>query len=109
MVNAVASSIVANSAIVRLGAGSLCVYTLQAADVIVDVSGWIAPGGLGSTPVEPLRLVDTRPGERQVLPVPQHRLGTGQMLTVDVAGATWRRGDGGHGRHRQRDRCSAGG
>ncbi len=85
MVNAVALSIVANSAIVRLGAGALCIYTLQASDVIVDVSGWIAPGGLGSTPVDPVRLVDTRPGERQVLPVAQRRVGTGQMLTVDVA------------------------
>ena len=86
MVNATARSIVANSAVIRLGTGSLCVYTLQAADVIVDVSGWIASGGLGSTPVDPVRLVDTRPGERQVLPVSQHRVGTGQMLTVDVAG-----------------------
>ena len=84
MVNAVALSIVANSAIVRLGAGSLCVYTLQAADVIVDVSGWIAPGGLGSTPVDPVRLVDTRPGEQQALPVAQQRVSVGQLLTVDV-------------------------
>lgn len=85
MVNAVALSIVANSAVVRLGGGSLCVYTLQPTDVIVDVSGWIGPNGLRSVPVAPVRLVDTRPGEPQALAVARQRLPANQLLTVDVA------------------------
>ncbi|MCU1502572.1 MAG: hypothetical protein JWM12_1926 [Ilumatobacteraceae bacterium] len=87
-VNALARSIVANAAIVRLGGGALCVGSLRPTDVIVDVSGWIAPGGLGSTPVAPVRLVDTRPGEPQALAVAQHRVGAGRLLTVAVASLT---------------------
>ncbi len=85
MVNAVALAIVANSAIVRLGQGSLCVYSLRATDVLVDISGWIGPSGLVSQPVAPVRLVDTRVGELQALPMTQTRLGGNQLLTVDVA------------------------
>ena len=84
MVNADAVSIVANSGVVRLGGGSLCVFTLQPADVIVDVGGWIGPTGLATTPVSPVRLVDTRPGLQQALAVAQHRVGAGQVLSVDV-------------------------
>jgi hypothetical protein len=86
-VNAVALSIVANSAVVRLGGGALCIYTLRPTDVLVDVSGWVAPAGMRSLPIAPLRLVDTRPGEPQALPVAQRRLGAGQLLAVDVAAA----------------------
>jgi hypothetical protein len=86
MVNANTFAIVANSAVVRLGeGGSICVYSLHATDVVVDVSGWIGLTGLGSTPVEPVRLIDTRPGEKQALSVAQSRLGANQLLTVDVA------------------------
>ena len=85
MVNAETSSIVANSAVIRLGLGALCIYTLRATDVLVDVSGWIGPEGLRSTPVSPVRLVDTRPGQPQALKSAQNPLGPGQLLTVDVA------------------------
>ncbi|MEP7201169.1 MAG: hypothetical protein ABI894_01085 [Ilumatobacteraceae bacterium] len=85
MVNAKALSIVANSAVVRLGGGALCVYSLRPTDVLVDVSGWIAPSGLRSTPLTPVRLVDSRPGEHQILPVAQRRLAAGALLVVDVA------------------------
>jgi hypothetical protein len=84
-INALALSIVANSAVVRLGNGALCVYSLQPTDVVVDVSGWIAPTGLRTTPVAPVRLIDTRPGEQQALIVAQNRLHGGHLLTVDVA------------------------
>ena len=87
MVNADALATVANSAVVRLGNGSLCVYTSQATDVLVDVSGWLGPAGLRTTPVAPVRLVDTRPGQRQALVVAQQRLGAGQLLTVDLTPA----------------------
>ncbi len=85
MVNATKLSIVANSAVVRLGGGSLCVYSMRPTDVIVDVSGWIASTGLRSLPVAPVRLVDTRVGEPQALDVAQGRLGAQQLLTVDIA------------------------
>ena len=84
MVNAVALSIVANSAIVRLGAGALCVFSPQATDVVVDVSGWVATSGLRTAPVIPTRLVDTRTGQREALPVAQQPLSAGALLTVDV-------------------------
>jgi hypothetical protein len=85
IVNAKTGAIVANSAIIRLGLGALCIYTMRATDVLVDVNGWIGPTGLRSTPVSPVRLVDTRPGEPQALNSVQNRLGPGQLLTVDVA------------------------
>jgi hypothetical protein len=85
VVNAKALTIVANSAVVRLGGGALCVYSLRPTDVLVDVSGWVAPGGLRSTTLAPVRLVDSRPGEHQTLPVAQRRLAAGTLLTVDLA------------------------
>ncbi len=85
MVDAAALSIVANSGVVRLGGGSLCVYSLRPTDVLVDVSGWIDSTGLGTVPVAPTRLVDTRPGEPQTLPVPQKALAAGDLLTVDLS------------------------
>lgn len=84
VVNAVALSIVANSAVVRLAGGALCVYSLRATDVVVDVSGWIAASGDASQPVTPVRLVDTRPGETQTLATRRGRLGVGSAMTVDL-------------------------
>ena len=84
MVNAEALSTVANAAVVRLGNGSICVYTSQSTDVLVDVSGWIGPAGLRSTAVVPVRLIDTRPGQQQALSGVQQRLGGGQLLAVDL-------------------------
>ncbi len=84
MVNAAALATVANSAVVRLGNGSLCVYASRPTDVLVDVSGWIGPTGLRSTAVDPVRLVDTRIGQQQVLPVAQQRLGAGRLLSLDL-------------------------
>ncbi|MEL6890366.1 MAG: SpoIID/LytB domain-containing protein [Actinomycetota bacterium] len=54
-----AGEIVANSAIAPIGPdGSICVFSLAAADVIVDVAGWFVGGGF--VPAIPERLVDTR-------------------------------------------------
>lgn len=85
MVNAPARSIVANSAVVRLGGGSLCVYSMRPTDVIVDLSGWIALTGLRSLPVAPVRVIDTRVGEPQALNTAQNRLGAKRLLAVGVA------------------------
>ena len=85
IVNAGTGSIIANSAVIRLGLGALCVYSLRPADVLVDVNGWIGPTGLRATPMVPVRLVDTRLGQPQTLKSVQNRLGPGQLLAVDVA------------------------
>ena len=85
IVNAETASIVANSAVIRLGVGALCIYTLRPTDVLVDVSGWVGPTGLRTTPISPVRLVDTRLGQPQALQSAQNRLTPGQLLTVDVA------------------------
>ena len=85
IINAKMGAIVANSAIIRLGLGALCIYSMRATDVLVDVSGWIGPTGLRSTPLSPVRLVDTRPGQPQALESVQSRVGAGHLLTVDVS------------------------
>jgi hypothetical protein len=42
--------------------GHVCIFTYAAADVIVDLSGWVGSGG-GYVGVTPTRLVDTRSGQ----------------------------------------------
>jgi peptidoglycan hydrolase-like protein with peptidoglycan-binding domain len=63
-VNFTGGSVVANGVVTSLGAdGSVCLYSDQESDVLVDVLGWF---GGGSTPpftgAIPSRLVDTRNG-----------------------------------------------
>ncbi|MCU1391609.1 MAG: hypothetical protein JWM34_37 [Ilumatobacteraceae bacterium] len=87
VVNAGRATTVANSAVVRLGQGALCVYSPVATDVIVDVSGWIGPGGSPTAAVTPLRLIDTRAGRTQALSSPQVRLLAGHAMTIDLSGA----------------------
>lgn len=54
-----AGAIVANSAIAPIGPdGSICIFSLASADVIVDASGWFS--GSGFNAAVPERLVDTR-------------------------------------------------
>ena len=59
-VNFVAGQDRAASAVVPVGAArSVCVYSSVAAHVVVDLAGYLAPGGsLGLSPVDPTRLVD---------------------------------------------------
>lgn len=84
-VNAAAGATVANAAVVRLSAdGHLCVFANTGTDVLVDVSGWIGPGGDTVTPLSPVRSVDTRRGTTQRLGVPQQRLAAGVPLVVRV-------------------------
>ncbi len=82
-VNAAAGATVANSVIVGLGrGGALCVYADGATDLIVDVSGYLAPSGEGLSPLPtPVRLIDTRLGTPHLLP-DARRLGAGETLTV---------------------------
>ena len=65
-VNYVAGQIVPNAALSQVGAGGkVCIYTLAASHVVVDVTGYVPAGGGVSTMV-PGRLLDTRPGEPTV-------------------------------------------
>jgi hypothetical protein len=80
-------SVLAGTAVVALTQGALCVYASQPTDVIVDLLGWYGPGGSGSRSVSPARLVDTRPGTPQLLPIAKQRLAAGTVLTLPVASA----------------------
>jgi hypothetical protein len=82
--NAEVGATIANSVVVMLGGGALCVYSSQATDVLVDLSAWIGPGGAAATLPAPLRLVDTRPGEDQALAVAKQRVAAHGLLPIDV-------------------------
>jgi hypothetical protein len=75
---------VANIADVSLSAaGTVCVYSEQGTDLLVDALGsWTASGGQPYNPVSPTRIVDTRTG----LGAPAISLTAGQTLTIAVAG-----------------------
>jgi hypothetical protein len=48
-----------NSAIVKVGTGGkICIYSMSATDIVVDVTGWFT--GSGYTALDPNRLLDTR-------------------------------------------------
>jgi hypothetical protein len=75
---------VANLSTVGLStAGTVCVYSENPTDLIVDTLGWWAAGGLPFNPTSGTRIVDTRLG----LGAAQARLSAGQTLTVEVTGA----------------------
>ena len=75
-VNFVGGQTVANNTIAALsGAGQLCVWTYAETDILVDITGWLGPGGTSRfTPIGPTRVVDTRSG------VGGNRLGPGATL-----------------------------
>jgi uncharacterized repeat protein (TIGR01451 family) len=65
VLNTSGGTVLANAAIVGAGApnGAISIFSLQDADVIVDVNGYFAPpgaGGLNFYTVNPCRAVDTR-------------------------------------------------
>jgi hypothetical protein len=80
--NYVGGQTVANNTIAALsGAGQLCVWTYAETDILVDITGWLGPGGTSRfTPLGPSRVVDTRSG------VGGTRLGPGATLQVDLNG-----------------------
>ena len=49
-----------NNTIVGLGSGSVCVFSLAEADVLIDLVGVFGATGLTYVPTEPGRLLDTR-------------------------------------------------
>lgn len=69
------------------GGGSINVFASAPADVLVDVVGWFAQGG-GFTPVQPSRILDTRPGGSTVdgTCTPGWKNTQGETLVLPVAG-----------------------
>lgn len=59
-VNYVAGQVIPNSVMAKLsGDGRVCIYSYATAHVVVDVTGFVPPGG-SPVPVDPARLVETR-------------------------------------------------
>jgi hypothetical protein len=79
-----AGQVVANTTIATLDArGRFCVWTSTEADVLVDVTGWLAPAtGARLTPVGPTRVADTRSGLGGY-----RRLAAGRTMALDLSAA----------------------
>ena len=91
-VNYIAGQDRAASAVVPVGAGrSVCVYSSAAAHVVVDLAGYLAPGGaVGLVPVDPTRLIDevVPAGTSRKVPIPGAADAVAVGLTADAAD-TW--------------------
>jgi glucose/arabinose dehydrogenase/PKD repeat protein len=86
-INFVAGQTVANLVAVKVSAGgSVCVRTTAATNVVVDLSGWYAPGtAAGLTATAPRRLLDTR--DARLAPARlAHPLQPGVPLTLRLRG-----------------------
>jgi hypothetical protein len=81
-VNFERSEIRANSAIVKLSnAGTICVQSNVAVDIVIDITGYLSPSGLRYQAVAPVRLIDSRDPR-----VAGRRFGAGSVVEFDVAG-----------------------
>ncbi len=80
--NYVAGQTVANTTIAALSnAGQLCVWTSAETDILIDLTGWLGPGGTSRlTPIGPTRVVDTRSA------IGGRRLAAGATMEVDLGG-----------------------
>lgn len=86
--NYAAAQIIANGAIIALGdGGRLCIFTSQAMDIVVDVTGY-APAGTALGTGAPARLYESRPGEATADGLQQGtgRVSAGEIVEVDVGG-----------------------
>ncbi len=81
-INYPAGGVVANTVLSAVdGDGLLCVRSLKAADVIVDIAGYISPDGpLSYQPLQPKRLLDTRDEDTAY----KGRLGNGQIIELPI-------------------------
>ena len=89
-VNYQKKNIVSNAVLSNLGGdGQVCIFTSKAANVVVDVNGYVLAGP-SSNPLAPARLVDTRSGRNRKTVDGQYKsigkLSAGSTLEVLVAG-----------------------
>ena len=85
-VNYAAGQTVANAVVAPVSAtGTICLYSLVPADVLVDINGYFASGS-GFNPLTPTRMFDTRPGESPgaVRAVAKGKVGAGYILEVKM-------------------------
>jgi len=67
-----------NQALVPLTKGAICVYSNRDVDIVIDVNGYIGPGGNDLfMPIDPVRIIDTRTAQP---------LKKGSGLAVQVTG-----------------------
>ncbi len=89
-INYVAGSTVANLVVAKIGAGgAVCLFSNQATHLVVDVNGYF-PGATSYHPLDPARLLETRPGlptiDTQSIGAGLLPAGTVTELTVDGRG-----------------------
>jgi uncharacterized protein YkwD len=77
-INYTGGAVRANNALVALGGGKLCLFSSQATDVVVDLTGFFASSGRLFQAVQPVRVVDTR--------LSHYTISAGQMGQVVQAG-----------------------
>ncbi len=85
-----AGQTIPNNAVIQLSpSGSVCIFTLRTADVIVDATGYLPPD-IDVTTIEPVRLLETRTGpnldtiDGRFAGIGPNPAGT--VLEVDIAG-----------------------
>ena len=83
-VNYEGTGVVANTVVSRISAdGTLCLWSKEPVEIIVDVTGYFVPDGeLSYQPVRPVRLLDTRADGARY----QGRLGDGQPIELPIQG-----------------------
>lgn len=87
--NYVAGDVIPNGALVELSDdGSLCVFTLEAAHLALDVAGFVPAGTTTVDTARPARFLETRPNRPTVDGVSSGGgpIGAGQLVEVQVAG-----------------------
>ena len=82
-INYAPSQVIANTVVAPLRDGKICLQSLEAVDVVVDVNGYLAPNGpLSYQAFAPVRLLDTRTDTSPYT----GRLGSGQRIELPVQG-----------------------
>ncbi|HWL44021.1 MAG TPA: fibronectin type III domain-containing protein [Ilumatobacter sp.] len=87
-VNYMAGQVVPNGGVAPLSAtGELCIYSLAATDILLDVTGFVPAGVDSIVSLEPARLFDSRPGGELVDGTSAGpRLAAGSTVKVQVTG-----------------------
>ncbi len=81
--------VIASSVIVPLAAdGTICLTSMMATDVVIDVTGWFGPAaGLDFVPIVPIRLADTRSFGTTLNPWTRGQMvPAGTVVEIQVAG-----------------------